>query len=221
MYFDEPARGLRRRHRRAASRAILVLPAPFTLLFIFAACAADRSPPRDCRTCAVPVSMASAAMAFSRTTNIDSTNEEARRLRRAGDAGPLWIIGARQTAGRGRRGREWDSRRRQSRRDAAASGPASRRAECAQLSFAAAIAVVDMLARFRACRRKFAVKWPNDVLADGRKIAGILLESASGRRGAGLAGHRHRRQSLDASLKDTEFPPLRWPRWQSSAAERR
>ena len=39
---------------------------------------------------------------------LDSTNEEARRLAEAGEAGPLWIMATRQTAGRGRRGRAWD-----------------------------------------------------------------------------------------------------------------
>jgi BirA family biotin operon repressor/biotin-[acetyl-CoA-carboxylase] ligase len=39
----------------------------------------------------------------------DSTNAEARRRAEAGEAGPLWIVARRQTAGRGRRGREWTS----------------------------------------------------------------------------------------------------------------
>ncbi|PKQ03975.1 MAG: hypothetical protein CVT73_14405, partial [Alphaproteobacteria bacterium HGW-Alphaproteobacteria-12] len=44
-----------------------------------------------------------------RFVEIDSTNEEARRLAEAGEVGPLWIVAARQTAGRGRRGRSWAS----------------------------------------------------------------------------------------------------------------
>jgi BirA family biotin operon repressor/biotin-[acetyl-CoA-carboxylase] ligase len=56
--------------------------------------------------------------------------------------------------------------------------PGKPAAECAQLSFVAAIATCDTLATF-APGTEFRVKWPNDVLADGRKIAGILLESAS------------------------------------------
>jgi BirA family biotin operon repressor/biotin-[acetyl-CoA-carboxylase] ligase len=108
---------------------------------------------------------------------IDSTNEEARRLAVAGEAGPIWISAARQTAGRGRRGRAWES----------PSGnlaatlmlrPGKPAGECAQLSFAAAIAACDMLRDF-APDSELRVKWPNDVLAGGRKIAGILLESAS------------------------------------------
>jgi BirA family transcriptional regulator, biotin operon repressor / biotin---[acetyl-CoA-carboxylase] ligase len=108
---------------------------------------------------------------------IDSTNEEARRLAAAGEAGPIWITAARQTAGRGRRGRVWES----------PSGnlaatlmlrPGKPAGECAQLSFAAAIAACDTVAHF-APAVEVRVKWPNDVLADGRKICGILLESAS------------------------------------------
>jgi BirA family biotin operon repressor/biotin-[acetyl-CoA-carboxylase] ligase len=109
---------------------------------------------------------------------VDSTNEEARRRAAAGVEGPLWIITERQTQGRGRRGREW----------IAPPGNLSATllirpnrpvAECAQLSFAAALAASDMLARF-APLADIRLKWPNDVLSDGRKIAGILLESESG-----------------------------------------
>ncbi|MDE1939832.1 MAG: biotin--[acetyl-CoA-carboxylase] ligase [Alphaproteobacteria bacterium] len=108
---------------------------------------------------------------------IDSTNEEARRRAAAGASTPLWITAARQSAGRGRRGRVWDS----------ASGnlfatlllrPNKPAGECAQLSFVAALAVSDMLAAF-APAADLKLKWPNDVLASGRKLAGILLESES------------------------------------------
>src|SRR5581483_11302616 len=51
-------------------------------------------------------------------------------------------------------------------------------AECAQLSFVSAIAAAETVAHF-APESEVKVKWPNDVLANGRKISGILLESAS------------------------------------------
>ncbi len=108
---------------------------------------------------------------------IDSTNEEAKRLAAAGEPGPIWICAARQTAGRGRRGRAWDSPT----GNLAATlmlRPGKSATECAQLSFVAAIAAADMLADF-APTAEIRVKWPNDALADSRKIAGILLESAS------------------------------------------
>lgn len=108
---------------------------------------------------------------------LDSTNEEAKRMAAGGAAAPVWVRADKQTAGRGRRGRTWET----------GSGnlaatlllrPNRPAAECAQLSFVAAIAAADATARF-APRTRIEVKWPNDVLADGRKLAGILLESAS------------------------------------------
>jgi BirA family biotin operon repressor/biotin-[acetyl-CoA-carboxylase] ligase len=113
--------------------------------------------------------------------SIDSTNEEARRMAAAGERGPVWIWAERQTAGRGRRGRAWDS---PSGNLAATlllcpDRPAS---ECAQLSFVAALAASDMVATF-VPSAETRVKWPNDVLLDGRKVAGILLESVSGTAG--------------------------------------
>jgi BirA family biotin operon repressor/biotin-[acetyl-CoA-carboxylase] ligase len=107
---------------------------------------------------------------------LDSTNEEARRLALGGETGPLWLRAARQTAGRGRRGREWQS----DEGNLFATlllWPSRPKVEWAQLSFVTAIAVADMAAHF-APAAAIAVKWPNDVLADGRKLAGILLETA-------------------------------------------
>ena len=116
--------------------------------------------------------------ALKEYSEIDSTNEEAKRLAAADAPVPIWMRADAQTAGRGRRGREWQS---QSGNLAATLllRPNRPAAECAQLSFVAAVACADAVAYF-APRAEIAVKWPNDVLADGRKIAGILLESASG-----------------------------------------
>jgi BirA family biotin operon repressor/biotin-[acetyl-CoA-carboxylase] ligase len=108
---------------------------------------------------------------------IDSTNEEARRLAAAGPVEPTWIAADRQTAGRGRRGRTWESPT----GNLAATlviAPGKPAAQCAQLSFVAALAGSDTAVYF-APNADVKVKWPNDVLAQGRKIAGILLESAS------------------------------------------
>jgi BirA family biotin operon repressor/biotin-[acetyl-CoA-carboxylase] ligase len=108
---------------------------------------------------------------------IDSTNEEARRLACKGEAGPLWIAAARQTAGRGRRGRRWET----SSGNLAATlllRPDTPPRDAAQLSFAAALAVADMAQHF-APDAAITLKWPNDVLAEGRKLGGILLESGN------------------------------------------
>ncbi|HET7084932.1 MAG TPA: biotin--[acetyl-CoA-carboxylase] ligase [Rhizomicrobium sp.] len=109
-----------------------------------------------------------------RYEELDSTNSEARRLAEAGEPGPLWISAARQTAGRGRRGRAWDS----GQANLAATlllRPSAPPATIGQLSFVAALAAADTASHF-APSAAISVKWPNDVLAEGRKLAGILLE---------------------------------------------
>ncbi len=129
---------------------------------------------------------------------LDSTNEEARRLAEAGEVGPAWIMAERQSAGRGRRGRAWHSPE----GNLAATlllRPDASQAATGQLSFAAALAVADMVAHF-APNAAIAVKWPNDVLADGKKLAGILLEGGSGWLAIGIG------VNLAAYPEGTEFP---------------
>jgi BirA family biotin operon repressor/biotin-[acetyl-CoA-carboxylase] ligase len=107
---------------------------------------------------------------------VDSTNAEARRRAEAGEPGPLWITAERQTEGRGRRGRVWETG--QGGNLAATLLMLSDRppAEAAQISFIAALAVCD-LARSVLAADRVRLKWPNDVLIDGVKVAGILIES--------------------------------------------
>jgi len=106
---------------------------------------------------------------------VDSTNAEARRRAEAGEAGPLWITAARQTAGRGRRGRSWETG--QGNLAATLLFVTDRPpAEAAQISFIAALAVADLADAFVPAS-KVSVKWPNDPMIDGRKASGILVES--------------------------------------------
>ena len=109
--------------------------------------------------------------------DIDSTNEEARRRALGGERGPLWITARRQTAGRGRRGRAWESPD-GNLMATLLIAPGVPAPEAAGLSFVAALAVHDLIAAY-APRAVVRVKWPNDVLIDGKKAAGILLESGS------------------------------------------
>lgn len=108
---------------------------------------------------------------------IDSTNAEARRRAEAGEGGPVWITALRQTAGRGRRGRSWET----GEGNLAATylfTTRMRPAEAAQISFVAALAVADLASRFVPAAL-VTLKWPNDLMIDGRKAAGILVESGA------------------------------------------
>ena len=107
---------------------------------------------------------------------IDSTSDEAQRRAQAGEPGPVWITARRQTAARGRRGRAW----------AAPEGnlsatclmrPSGSPAQAALHSFAACLAVAELFETL-APGAQVALKWPNDALLNGRKAAGVLLESA-------------------------------------------
>lgn len=115
-----------------------------------------------------------------------STNAEALRLAPS-LSGPAWILTHEQTAGRGRRGRGWAM---PPGNFAASLGmrPKGGIAEAAQLSFVAALALHDALTAACGPNARLAIKWPNDVLLNGGKVAGILLESAgSGREAPVLA----------------------------------
>ncbi len=184
MYFDDPRAGVRYAIWAMALGAILV-----RLEHVLAVLRRLRRAVDYCgghgRRGAVPVSTLACGLCAEGSRVVDSTNEEARRwpCRRA-RPGLDHARDARPRAG------------------AAAAGPGisapgnlaatllirpGRPAgECAQLSFVAALAVADTVAGF-APDAEIRVKWPNDVLADGSKIAGILLESDScGPRARGL-----------------------------------
>lgn len=107
---------------------------------------------------------------------IGSTNVEALTRARAGERGPLWITALRQTGGRGRRGRVWESDAGNLYATLLLTAP-SPAAKVAQLSFVAALAVHDAVADAAPMLGpRLSLKWPNDTLCDGRKFCGILLE---------------------------------------------
>jgi len=111
---------------------------------------------------------------------IGSTNAEARARACAGERGPLWIVARRQTAGRGRRGRAWVSEPGNLYATLLVTDPAPPE-RAATLSFVAALAVVDAVAAVApSLSGRLGLKWPNDVLLDGAKLAGILIEGESG-----------------------------------------
>ena len=108
---------------------------------------------------------------------VDSTNEEARRMAAAHETVPTWILADSQTAGRGRRGRAWQS-------------PVGNlmttlylpisfdAVKAGQLAFVAGLALERTVSALIGERAQASLKWPNDVLVHGKKASGILLESA-------------------------------------------
>jgi BirA family transcriptional regulator, biotin operon repressor / biotin---[acetyl-CoA-carboxylase] ligase len=108
--------------------------------------------------------------------DVGSTNAEAFARARAGERGPLWITARRQTAGRGRRGRAWVSEPGNLYASLLLTDPAPPQ-RAAELSLVAALAVHDAIVECAAMLGpRLALKWPNDVLCDGAKLAGILIE---------------------------------------------
>lgn len=105
----------------------------------------------------------------------DSTNAEAMRLAPR-LTGPAWILTHDQYGGRGRRGREWVMPAGNFAATLALQ-PKGGIAQAAQLSFVAALALYDALADACGPAARLSIKWPNDVLLNGGKAAGILLES--------------------------------------------
>lgn len=122
---------------------------------------------------------------------IASTNARALELAQSGDPGNLWVVSDRQEAGRGRRGRTWETPK----GNLAASLlviDGVDLSNAATLGFVAGLALSDALAKIAPSidlavgidgadgrnGSRFELKWPNDVLFGGAKLAGILLESA-------------------------------------------
>ena len=120
----------------------------------------------------------------------DSTNARARELATAGAPHGTLVTAGEQTAGRGRQGRVW-------------SAPPGRallmslvlREWPRLLPLAAALAVAEVAGEAT------TIKWPNDVLLDGRKVAGILVEGRS-QEGWMVLGI-----GLNVALRPDDFPP--------------
>jgi BirA family biotin operon repressor/biotin-[acetyl-CoA-carboxylase] ligase len=136
---------------------------------------------------------------------IGSTNDEARRLAEAGAPAGQVVLAAEQTAGRGRAGRTWTS----------PPGnlyvsvllrPGRDLATFGQLSLIASLALAEAVAGLTATPSAVSLKWPNDVLLKGDKIAGILLESG----GDGGSGGRFviigSGVNLVSAPEDTPYP---------------
>ncbi len=109
-----------------------------------------------------------------RVESATSTNDIAKEFGVEGEPEGLVITALEQTKGRGRRGRGWVSQRGKSVIFSALLRPAWRDSEASWLGILAGIATAQTVADFGVT--EVSIKWPNDVLVRGRKIAGALVE---------------------------------------------
>jgi BirA family biotin operon repressor/biotin-[acetyl-CoA-carboxylase] ligase len=113
-----------------------------------------------------------------RLPSVGSTNDEAKRLAADGAAEGTLVWGLEQTAGRGRRGRGWHSPPGNLYMSAVLR-PGKPAAQSALIGFVAAVALADALQDLGLASDRVRLKWPNDVLVDKAKVAGILVETAA------------------------------------------
>lgn len=110
-----------------------------------------------------------------RLTSVDTTQRVAFELAEQGAADGTVVVADTQTAGRGRRGRGWHDAAGDSLLMSIVIRPRLAVADLPKLSLAAAVAVAEAIDLATGLEAR--LKWPNDVLVNGRKAAGILLES--------------------------------------------
>ena len=142
---------------------------------------------------------ASAPPACVRLDTVDSTQSVAFALAAQGAVDGTVVVASFQSAGRGRRGRVWSAAPGEALLASFVLRPRLAHRDLPLLSYVAAVATADAIASFGATPR---LKWPNDVLVDGRKISGILLESRlTPSDGAVVA------IGVGWNLRQTTFPP--------------
>ena len=106
----------------------------------------------------------------------DSTNDDALKAARSGDPGQLWITAAEQLAGRGRHGRQWSSPQGNLYASLLLIDPCEI-AAAPQLGFVAGLALHEAVEEVTGIGApNLSLKWPNDLLLDGAKVSGLLLE---------------------------------------------
>ncbi len=107
---------------------------------------------------------------------LDSTNTYARQLAEAGAREGEIVIAETQTQGRGRLGRRWQSPPFANLYFSVILRPQLPPAQAPQITLTAAVALAETVAAFIA--QPAAIKWPNDILVHGKKLAGILTEAS-------------------------------------------
>lgn len=124
-------------------------------------------------------------MSLSRVLRLEttqSTNADALRLAREGENGPLWVVAREQLGGRGRHGRVWHSPPGNLYASLLLVDPCTPEV-APQLGFVAGVALAGA-ANELVGRDVVRLKWPNDLLHDGAKLSGILLEATRRNDGA-------------------------------------
>jgi BirA family biotin operon repressor/biotin-[acetyl-CoA-carboxylase] ligase len=107
---------------------------------------------------------------------VESTNVSLRAIARAGGAEGTVVVAESQTHGRGRHGQAWFSPAGVNLYASVLFRPRFLPRDATSFSFAASLAVYDAL---RELGGEPGIKWPNDVILDGRKVAGALVECAT------------------------------------------
>ncbi len=119
---------------------------------------------------------------LERHAEVGSTNALAREYATQNEPEGLVVLAARQTAGRGRHGRGWVSPE-GNLHASLLLRPGGPLAAAATLSLVTALSVVEALDPLVGDPARLAVKWPNDLLLNGAKLGGILLEGEDDGRG--------------------------------------
>jgi BirA family biotin operon repressor/biotin-[acetyl-CoA-carboxylase] ligase len=107
---------------------------------------------------------------------IGSTNAEAISRAKNGEAGPLWIVAGEQTAGRGRLGRVWSSPPGNLYSSLLLIDPCEPH-RAPELGFVAGVALAAAARARVGAVAGLGLKWPNDLICDGAKLSGMLLEA--------------------------------------------
>ncbi|MBR1741949.1 MAG: biotin--[Lachnospiraceae bacterium] len=108
---------------------------------------------------------------------IDSTNTKAKQLAEFGEEEGTLIIAERQTAGKGRRGRSWSSEKGDGIYMSLLLRPKAIPPKASGLTILASLAVAGAIKKISSL--PVEIKWPNDIVAGGKKICGILTEMSS------------------------------------------
>ena len=134
----------------------------------------------------------------------DSTQSEAQRRAAAGAPEGTVVTARHQRAGRGRRGHDWWDAPGQSLLASVLLRPPGPVTTAPQLSLVGGLAVADALVAVASVPAR--IRWPNDLLVDGRKVCGILAEASSDSVGAGAGRLHHVILGIGVNLAQTAFP---------------